>query len=498
VRSNPNAVRFVRRRRLVLGPAVGAIMCTPVLVAQPGAAWAAQPTTWNFTQADIPAAQPLGNYGRGVLVAVVDTWVDATQPQFGGRVVDEADCLTGTCLDHTAAPDECVHGTHVAGTIASEDYGVAPEADILAVQVLSGPPGSTPDPNAACSGSATAVAAGIRFAVDHGARIVNLSLADQIPGVFQSSAITSAVAYAAAHGVLAVFAAGNDSLPLTDSYGNDALVVAATGPSGQLASYSNYDSPLTGGVAVAAPGGDTGGSGTCQTSDCILSTFPDDELGLLEGTSMAAPHVAGLAALLWSQDPSRSLANVISTIESTASPRAGTGYGLIDAQAALAQEAATHPPAPGPAPTGPSTTPSTTQSTDGGASPTAGTAASGAVPVVDPAAGGGDRSGGVGGSAPEAAVGSTSGVDGAADSSSPTSPPGTAGSGVSAAVPASPVPVAAGPQGLPGRADPGAGRPERVWAARHAALLVLACLLLVGDVLALLWRREARRLFGGR
>ena len=325
------------------------------LVAWPGAA-SAQPGTWNFHQADIPAAQPLGHYGKGVLVAVVDTWVDPAQPEFGGRVVDEAGCLTGTCHDHSYAPDSCVHGTHVAGTIASADYGVAPQADILAVQVLSGATGP-PDPAASCSGSADTVATGIDFAVARGARVINLSVGDAVPGLFQSSAMSTAVANAAQHGVVVVFAAGNQGVPITDSYGSDALIVAATGPSGQLAGYSNFNSVLTGNVNIAAPGGDSGNAG-CSDATCVLSTFPGKSFGLLEGTSMAAPHVSGLAALLVAQDPSRGVAGVVSAIEKTATPLNGAGSGLIDAGRALALEAGAHPvtspaaagaPAPSPA-----------------------------------------------------------------------------------------------------------------------------------------------------
>lgn len=298
-------------------------MLAPAVTAQA----ASQPRTWNFQEADISAAQALGHDGSGVTVAVVDTWVDPTHPDFGGRVVDEAYCVNGngTCRDRSYAPDACVHGTHVAGTVASARYGVAPGARILAVQVL------TYDPSSGeCSGSGTDIAAGIRFATTHGARVINLSIGDLVPLVFQDSDVTSAIEAAAAAGVVVAVAAGNQGLPLTDSYGQDVLLVAATGPDGQLASYSDYG----GSVALAAPGGDSGSDG-CTPQTCILSTTPHNTYGLLEGTSMATPHVAGVAALLLAQSPGRSPAGVVQALEATARPLAGAGHGLIDAAAAL-------------------------------------------------------------------------------------------------------------------------------------------------------------------
>lgn len=438
------------------------------LIGLPGGVAAAQPSTWNFQQADVPAAQGPGSYGKGVLVAVVDTWVDPNQAEFAGRFVDEADCLPGSCTDHRYAPDSCVHGTHVAGTIASADYGVAPEADILAVQVLSGPAG-TPDPSASCSGSATTVAAGIDFAVAKGAKVINLSVGDYVPGVFQSSDISAAVANAAQHGVVVVFAAGNQGVPLTDSYGNDALIVAATGPSGQLSSYSNFNTALTGSVNVAAPGGDTGSSSACSTATCILSTFPGGKVGLLEGTSMAAPHVAGLAALLLAQDPGRGASGVMSAIEKTAKPLPGAGSGLIDAAKALGLEAASHPVAraePAPA-TGAVASPSTVTGLPGrsgtGAPVSSDTPAPGAPPVQP--ARSANRSAG---------------------------PNGTA---VGAPAPAASPPAAraverpiAGPAGdVPGKESGTGQRPDGSgWAGRNAWILSIACLMLAGDLLAVL------------
>ena len=350
------AARRIRRgvRRTAIAGCV-TLASTAALLAPAAAAHAAtQPRTWNFQQADITAAQGLGRDGAGVTVAVVDTWVDPTHPDFGGRVFDEAYCVNGngTCRDRTYAPDACIHGTHVSGTIASSRYGVAPAARILAVQAL------TYDPSSGdCSGSGTDIAAGIRFATAHGARVINLSIGDLVPLVFQDSDVTSAIEAAAATGVVVAVAAGNQALPLTDSYGQGVLLVAATGPDGQLASYSDYG----GSVALAAPGGDASSSG-CTPQTCILSTTPHDTYGLLQGTSMATPHVAGVAALLLAQAPGRGAAGVVQALEATARPLSGAGHGLIDAGAALrlhapraaptgatAQSTGAAAPAPGPA-----------------------------------------------------------------------------------------------------------------------------------------------------
>jgi subtilisin family serine protease len=296
---------------------------------------ASQPCTWNFEQAGVYQAQSLGNQGAGVLVAVVDTWVDPTHPDFGGRVEDEVDCLSGSCVDRTFAEDACVHGTHVAGTIASTSYGVAPKAEILALQVLSYDPQS-----GQCTGTTGAVAAAIRFASAHHARVINLSLGDLLPLLTQSQAVTAAVQAAAAAGAVVVIAAGNDSLPLTDYYGSSALLVAATGPSGRLASYSDD----YGSVSLAAPGGDAGAGGQCTLEDCVLSTFPGGAYGLQQGTSMAAPHVSGTAALLLAEHPSWSPAQVVNALEVTARPLAGAGHGVLDAGAALALLPPSTPP----------------------------------------------------------------------------------------------------------------------------------------------------------
>lgn len=301
-----------------------------VTVSMPTAV-AGQERTWNFDQVRVPGAQPLGKHGAGATVAVVDTWVDFEHPDLEGRVVSHAVCID-TCRDRTAQPDRCEHGTHVAGTVASARYGVAPQARVLAIQVL-----TYDRDTGVCSGSASDVAAAIKFAAARGADVVNLSVGDLVPGVFSNAKVAAAVRDAAQAGVLVVFAAGNSSVPVSDDYGDDALLVAATGPDGGLATYSTRG----GSVALAAPGGDDGAAGlaACRPENCIRSTLPGGRFGLLEGTSMAAPHVSGVAALLVAQNPQRGRRDVVRALASTARPMSGTRYGLIDATGALRPQA---------------------------------------------------------------------------------------------------------------------------------------------------------------
>src|SRR3954452_3250359 len=309
-----------------------AVIASVVVASAALAAGTPPQRSWNFDQVHVPSARTAGRSGAGVTVAVLDSWVDASHRDFEGRVLAGADCIGGTCKPGPATPDKCDHGTHVAGTVASSSFGVAPKARILPVRVL------TYDAKTGnCVGQPDDVSAGIRWAVAHGARILNLSLGPDVPGLSSSTAIPSAVSEAASQGAVVVFSAGNSSAPVANSYGNDAIVIAATARSGQLASYSQRGV----GVDLAAPGGDPKTKDTCTQSDCITSLYPGNRYAVAAGTSMAAPHVSGIAALLLGQDPARTRDQVISRLEDTARPLAQAGHGVVDAAAALGVPATT-------------------------------------------------------------------------------------------------------------------------------------------------------------
>ncbi len=281
---------------------------------------------WGLPKIKAPAAWDITTGGSDVTIAVVDTGIDLDHPDLNcsGKLTSGWDFI-----NNDATPDDDHgHGSHVAGIAAACTNnstgvaGVAWGARLMPVKVL----------DAYGIGSYGQVASGITYAVDHGADVINLSLG----GSESSTSLADAIQYAYDHSVLVVSAAGNcaqggsqcgyltNPLIYPAAYPTT-LAVAATDFSDNWANFSEYH-PY---VDVAAPG------------VSIYSTWKNGGYNWLSGTSMATPYVAGLAALIWSLDPSLTRDQVRAIIQSTADDvwTSGkddyTGYGRINARQAL-------------------------------------------------------------------------------------------------------------------------------------------------------------------
>ncbi|HUP85317.1 MAG TPA: S8 family serine peptidase [Acidimicrobiales bacterium] len=324
-------------RRPMLLSAIVATLAMTVLAAGPVTA-SADPYRAKQWGLDKIQAEPAWatSTGTGVLVAVVDTGVDLGHPDLQANIVGpgkdfvepDGTCTgnkrTGRTCTQDGAQDKNGHGTHVAGIIAAVANnnvgvaGVAPNARILPVRVL----------DASGSGTTDQIAAGVRYAADQGAKVINLSLGvisgvDKVAKVIgELDTVYAAFDYAVAKGATVVVAAGNDSAPFCSEPAGAANVicVGATDSRDVSSFYSNHDASTLQ-TFVVAPGGD---ALTC--SGDILSTYlrsaarstcsPGDGYEVLAGTSMATPHVAGVAALLAAKGDSR--ADIMRKIPATA------------------------------------------------------------------------------------------------------------------------------------------------------------------------------------
>ncbi|WP_030438884.1 S8 family serine peptidase [Actinoplanes subtropicus] len=256
--------------------------------------------------------------GSGVTVAVIDTGVDATHEDLAGQVLPGMDFVTGVA---GAGIDPNGHGTFVAGTIAAITgnglgiSAIAPDAKILPVRVL----------DAAGNGFMSNAARAIVWAADNGANVINMSFGS----ITRSLAVSAAVSYARGKGVVIVAAGGNGramSSPVTYPAADPGVIaVAATDSSDTIAAYSSSGSYID----VAAPG------------NAIESTTTGGTYASMFGTSLAAAHVSGVAALVAARQPSLTPDEIEEAIEENAVDRGARGkdkdfgYGRIDAAAAV-------------------------------------------------------------------------------------------------------------------------------------------------------------------
>ncbi len=304
---------------------------------------------------DLPEAWSVTTGSAATIVAVIDTGLDLTHPEFAGRVwvnpgefpgngIDDdrngyVDDVHGWNFDANTAnvQDDNGHGTHVSGTIGAAGnnrlgvVGINWNARILPLKAL----------DARGGGSTGAAVAAIYYAADRGARVINASWG----GASHSQALADAILYANARGAVFVTAAGNESAnndlvlsyPASYRFPN-VISVASIDAGGGLSSFSNYGA---GTVDLAAPGG------------AILSTVLGG-YSTYSGTSMAAPHVAGVASLVAGLHPEYTAAQVVGALVAAAQPLATlagrtTGGGLLvnAARAVGYVEATTTVPPPG-------------------------------------------------------------------------------------------------------------------------------------------------------
>lgn len=274
---------------------------------------------WDYTRGD-----------SSITVAVLDSGINVNHPEFNGRIL-----LGYDFINNDADPtDDHGHGSHTAGIVgAGIDngqgmVGICPECSVLPVKVL----------NYNNAGTWSSVAQGILFATDHGARVINLSLGASV----SSKTLEAAVSYAVERNVLIVAAAGNmgTDRKFYPAALDGVLAVSATDANDQRWALSNMGDY----VDLAAPG------------HAVYSTYYDLQnyysgYNYMSGTSMAAPHVAGLAGLLLSQKPTRTATDLYNIMTKTADRRTGAahdayfGHGRINVMRALAYDAPTPPTA---------------------------------------------------------------------------------------------------------------------------------------------------------
>lgn len=264
------------------------------------------PATWGLDRIDqhylpLDNSYTYNNDGTDVTVYIIDTGIRITHNEFGGRASHGWDYI-----DNDADASDCNgHGTHVAGTVGGSTYGVAKNCNLIAVRVL----------NCSGSGSYAQVIAGVDWVTGHHTGS-NTAVANMSLGGSNLQALNDAVTNSIADGVVYAVAAGNsnaNACNYSPASTPNALTVGATTSSDSRASYSNYGSCLD----IFAPG-------SSITSAWYSSNTATNTIG---GTSMASPHVAGVAALYLDANPTATPAQVETAIESAATSGVVSGPG---------------------------------------------------------------------------------------------------------------------------------------------------------------------------
>jgi len=228
---------------------------------------------WGMIKVQAPEAWNIAKGNADIRIAILDTGIDSSHPDLASKIVSQQNFSSSGTVE-----DRHGHGTHCAGiaaAITDNEIGVAGlgyDSSLMNVKTLAD----------SGSGYYSWVAQGIIWATDHGANVISMSLG----GRSASSTIRDAIDYAWGHGVMVVAAAGNNgnSSPVYPAYYTNCIAVAATDANDNLAPWSTRGDW----VDVAAPGVN------------IYSTYPNNGYKYLSGTSLACPHVAGLAALVFS------------------------------------------------------------------------------------------------------------------------------------------------------------------------------------------------------
>jgi subtilisin len=277
--------------------------------------------SWGIAQMGVPELWAQNFRGRGVLVGHIDTGIDGSHPALQGAVADFTEFdLNGDEVKGTVARDSDEHGTHTAGTIAGRpgshgSFGVAPEAKLLSAMVIEG------------GDVLGRILGGIEWSLNGGAQIINASLGIRGQGDF----FQTLVRRLRERNVLPVFAVGNEGPGTSRFPGNYAnvLSVGACDIADAVAGFSGSQRfPDRTVPDLVAPGVD------------VLSCIPNGQFASMNGSSMATPHIAGLAALLLSAVPSASADDVEAAIQDSCTLRGNmvaqrAGRGLPNAPRAL-------------------------------------------------------------------------------------------------------------------------------------------------------------------